>query len=118
MNPVLPNEVNINKGEGYMSERKGGVKKYEAMFVIRPDLSEDERKNLFNQIKDAVTKNSGSISLDSVWAEKRKLSFPIKKHKEGLYYLLNFSLSTQAVSGIEQIYKINENILRVLITKV
>ena len=107
----------INKGEGYISERKGGVKKYEAMFVIRPDLSEEERKNLFNQIKDAVTKNSGVISADSVWAEKRKLTFPIKKYKEGLYYLLNFSLSTQAVSGITQIYKINEFILRVLITR-
>ena len=93
------------------------MKKYEAMFVIRPDLSEEERKNLFDQIKDAVTKNSGVISADSVWAEKRKLTFPIKKYREGLYYLLNFSLSTQAVSGLRQIYKINENILRVLITK-
>lgn len=94
------------------------MNRYEAMFIIKPDLSEEERKNLFNQIKEAVTKNNGSVSADSVWSEKRKLNFTIKRHKEGLYYLLNFSLSPQAISEIRQVYKINENILRVLISKV
>ncbi len=93
------------------------MNKYEAMFIIRPDLSEEERKNLFNQIKEAVTKNNGSVSADSVWSEKRKLNFTIKRHKEGFYYLLNFSLSPQAISEIRQVYKINENILRALITR-
>ncbi|MFH0935583.1 MAG: 30S ribosomal protein S6 [Candidatus Omnitrophota bacterium] len=93
------------------------MNKYEAMFVIKPDLSEEERKNLFKQIADAVTKNNGSVSSGAVWSEKKKLIFPIKKQQEGAYYLLNFELPPQAIGQINHAYKLNENILRVLITR-
>lgn len=90
---------------------------YEAMLIMKPDLSEEERKTLFNQVAEAVTKNKGEVSSQSVWAEKRKLYFPIGKQKEGLYYLLNFSLPPQGVPDLRHVYKLNENILRVLITR-
>ncbi len=93
------------------------MNKYEALFIIRPDLSEDERKNLFNQISEAVSKNQGNISQGSVWAERRKLFSSIKKNKEGMYYLLNFSVAPSAIKEINHAYTLNENILRVLITK-
>jgi small subunit ribosomal protein S6 len=93
------------------------MNKYEAMFIVKPDLSEEEKKALFNQIGDAVTKNQGNISGSSVWAERKKLYFPLKKQHEGLYYLMNFSLPPLAIKDIRHAYKLNENILRVLITK-
>ncbi|MBU1726513.1 MAG: 30S ribosomal protein S6 [Candidatus Omnitrophica bacterium] len=92
------------------------MNKYEAMFIVKPDLSEEERKNLFNQIAEAVTKNNGAIINSCVWADRRKLYFPIKKHHEGMYYLLNFNLPPLAVKEIRNVYKLNENILRVLIS--
>lgn len=93
------------------------MNKYEAMFIVRPDLSEEDRNNLFRQINDAVTKNSGAVSAGSVWSEKRKFFFPIKKYTEGVYYLLNFSLNPLAIKNIRHVYKLNENVLRVLISK-
>jgi len=92
------------------------MKQYEAMFIVKPDLTEDDRKTLFTQISDAVTKFQGSVTQSSVWSERRKLCFPIKKYQEGVYYLINFSVTTDAIAKIRQIYKLNENILRVLIT--
>ena len=93
------------------------MNKYEALFIIKPDLSEEERKNLFNQISEAVSKNQGSILQGAVWAERKKLFSPIRKYKEGSYYLLNFSITPFAIKDISHAYKLNENILRVLITK-
>ncbi len=93
------------------------MNKYEAMFIVNPNLSEEERKELFNQIGEAVTKNNGTIANAAVWTEKRKLYFPIKKHREGLYYLVNFSVPPLAVKDIRRVYKLNENILRVLLTR-
>jgi len=93
------------------------MNKYEAMFILKPDLSDEDRKTVFNQINEAVSKNQGSISTASVWSEKRKLCFPLKKCQEGLYYLINFSVPGLAIKEIGQAYKLNENILRVLITK-
>lgn len=94
------------------------MNKYEAMFIIKPDVSEEERKTLFSQINDAVSKNNGSVAQSSVWLEKRKLYFPIKKYQEGLYFLMNFSISPLMIKDIKQAYKLNENILRVLITRI
>lgn len=93
------------------------MKKYEAMFIVKPDLSEDQKKTLFNQINEAITKNNGSVSQASIWSEKRKLFFPIKKYQEGIYYLMNFNLAPEGIAKIRHTYKLNENILRVLITK-
>ena len=93
------------------------MNKYEALFIINPDLSEEERKNLFNQLNEAVSKNQGSILQGAVWAERKKLFCPIKRHKDGLYYLLSFSVVPSAIREINHAYTLNENILRVLITK-
>ncbi|MDD5196566.1 MAG: 30S ribosomal protein S6 [Candidatus Omnitrophica bacterium] len=93
------------------------MNKYEAMFIVKPELSEEERKNLFQQIDDVVTKNHGVIAQSALWAEKRKLFFPIKKQLEGVYYLSSFSLDPLAIKDIRHAYNLNENILRVLITK-
>ena len=92
------------------------MKTYEAMFILKPDLAEDEKKNVFTQISDAITKNQGSISSAAVWSEKRKLCFPIKKCHDGLYYLVNFSIPTSAIAKLREAYKLNEYIIRVLIT--
>jgi small subunit ribosomal protein S6 len=93
------------------------MNQYEAMFIIKPDLSEDDRKSLFAQLADTVTKHGGSVASGAVWADKRKLFFPLKKYREGLYYLLSFSLGPLAVTEINAAYRLNENILRVLITR-
>jgi small subunit ribosomal protein S6 len=93
------------------------MNKYEAMFIIRPDLSEEDRKVVFSQINDAVAKNNGEVTESAVWGEKRKLCFTINKFQEGVYYLMNFSLPPLAVKELRQAYKLNENILRVLVTK-
>jgi len=94
------------------------MRKYEAMFIIKPDLSEEEKKNLFKQIQEIVTKNNGNVIEANIWSEKRKLCFPIKKYTEGVYYLMNFRAPEEAIIRVSQNYKINENILRFLITKI
>ncbi|MBN2831509.1 MAG: 30S ribosomal protein S6 [Candidatus Omnitrophica bacterium] len=93
------------------------MNKYEAIFIVKPDLSEEESSNLFSQINDAVVKNSGTVTSGALWSEKRKLFFPIKKYNEGVYYLLSFSINPLAVKDIRHAYKLNENILRILISK-
>ena len=93
------------------------MNKYEALFIVKPDLSEDDRKALFSQINDSIVKQNGSVFASSVWSERRKLTFPIKKYHEGVYYLVNFGIETEGIVKLRAIYKLNEGILRVLITR-
>ncbi|MBN1913047.1 MAG: 30S ribosomal protein S6 [Candidatus Omnitrophica bacterium] len=94
------------------------MKKYEAMFILRPDLPEDEKNALFSQIKEEVTKNNGSVTQAAVWEERRKLYFPIKKFQEGVYYLMNFDIAPSEIVKIRHAYKLNEGILRVLVSAI
>lgn len=92
------------------------MNKYEAMFIVRPELSEEEKKSVFAGMGEAVAKLNGKVTQAAVWSEKRKLCFPIKKSQEGVYYLMNFELPPLSVADLKHAYKLNENILRVLIT--
>ena len=94
------------------------MKKYEAMFIIKPDLSEEERKALLAQISDSITKNNGSILQSSIWQERKKLFFVIKKYREGTYYLVNFTIPPEAIVKIRHSYTLNESILRTLISAI
>lgn len=87
------------------------------MFIVKPDLSEEEKNALFQQIKDTVTKLNAKVTNANIWQEKRKLCYAIKKYQEGTYYLMHFSIDPLLVKDLRHAYKLNENILRVLITK-
>ena len=93
------------------------MNKYEAMVIVKPDLSDEDKKALFKQIDDAIIKHEGQISQSGVWAERRKLCFPINKFGEAIYYLAAFTAPSLAVKEIRHTYKLNENILRVLFTR-
>ena len=90
---------------------------YEAMFLIETKLDEKATKVIFDQAMETITKNEGNIISSRIWAEKRRLSFSIKKHQEATYYLVNFKLLPHLIDKIKQVYRLNENILRVMITE-
>ncbi|MFH1354635.1 MAG: 30S ribosomal protein S6 [Candidatus Omnitrophota bacterium] len=90
---------------------------YEAMFILPPNLSEEERNTLFKQVEEVLTKSKGKVTQAAVWEEKRKLYCRIKKHNEGLYYLVNFTIPPEGIQEITRAYNMNENILRVLISR-
>ena len=94
------------------------MKKYEGMFIVKPDLSEEDRKTLFNQIGEVITKHQGNVTSAAVWAERKKFYFTLKKYGEGLYYLVNFTILPTAIKDLTHAYQLNENILRLLISNV
>jgi len=93
------------------------MNKYEAMFIVKPDLTEEQRKNLLHQIGEVIAKFSGNVSRADIWSEKRRLLFPIKRQQEGIYYLVNFNIPSDGIAKIREVYRINEDILRVLISR-
>lgn len=91
--------------------------KYEALFMVRPDMAENDSKTLLQHITDAVTKNGGEIISAGPWAERRKLYFPIKKFREAVYYLVEFTMDSTVVNKIKAQYRLNEDILRSMIIR-
>lgn len=89
---------------------------YEGLFIIKPNLEEEAVKNLLKTIGELLSKNGGNIKKEENWG-KRQLAYPVKKFKEGYYYKLDFSATTDAISKLESAYKLNQDILRTMITR-
>lgn len=89
---------------------------YEGVFIVKPDLTEEDAKGVFKAIGDSITKNSGSVKKDEVWG-KRPLAYAVKKYKEGYYYKVDFTSPPGAISKFEAACKLNAAILRAMITR-
>ncbi|HQP92220.1 MAG TPA: 30S ribosomal protein S6 [Candidatus Omnitrophota bacterium] len=100
------------------------MRKYEAMFIVKPDLKEDEKTGLMKSIKEQIAKHGGSVTADQIWAERRKLAydlFPLggqARFKEGMYYLVNFDSDPLQIKALKGIYSLNESILRYMILSI
>lgn len=99
------------------------MKKYEAMFIIKPNLKDEEKSAVMKSIKEQISKQQGTVLTDQVWADKRKLAYDLvplgggTRYKEGMYYLVNFECSPDVVAALKGNYSLNENVLRYLILK-
>ena len=89
---------------------------YDGLFIIKPDLKEEELKSLFKTIGDLVAKNGGSVNKEEPWG-KRQLAYPVKKRREGHYYKLSFASPPAGISKMEAAYRLNPDILRAMITR-
>lgn len=89
---------------------------YEGLFIIKPDLKEEDIKNAFKVIGETVSKAGGDVKKEDIWG-KKPLVYPVKKFKEGYYYKLDFSAPPGSIEKMEGAYKLNANILRMMITR-
>ena len=91
-----------------------GTRLYEAMWVVDANSGREDFNKVVAGIKEVVEKGGGSwINVDK-W-EERKLAYPIKKKKRGLYIINHFSAPTEAVIKIDRNARLSDLILRHMI---
>jgi small subunit ribosomal protein S6 len=90
------------------------MKRYEIMYIIRPNLEEQTRKDLvesFNKI--LTTDGSQEVKVDE-WGI-RDLAYEIADYKKGYYVVLDVVASKEAVAEVDRVMKIREDIIRHII---
>jgi small subunit ribosomal protein S6 len=87
------------------------MRKYELMCVIQPDLDETAFNGVIDRVKGWIAESGGSVDKVDVWG-RRRMSYTIRKHREGQYVLLNVSLNPSAVTAVERNIRFQESVLR------
>lgn len=90
------------------------MRKYETLIVLRPELEEEERKNLIARFQTIIEKEGKVIKLDE-WGMK-KLAYEIEKLKDAYYLLFEYEAEATLPKEFERNLKINENVLRYMTT--
>ena len=90
------------------------MRKYELMYIIRPDLEEEAVQAAVEKIKDVITSQGGEITEHEVLG-KRRLAYEIQKFWDGVYVLVHFQANTDAVSELERVIRISDDYIRHLV---
>jgi small subunit ribosomal protein S6 len=93
------------------------VRSYELIFIVHPELDEDDLTAVLERVTGLIERNSGKVSRVEPWG-LRRLAYPIEKQWEGQYVLMELELEPQGMAGLERDLGLVEPLMRHLIARV
>ena len=90
---------------------------YEGMFILDASKYSRDPAGMSQQVVDLIQQHGGTVLASRLWDE-RKLAYPIKGHKKGVYWLTYFRMPTGNLVALERQCEITDDILRKLVLKV
>lgn len=90
------------------------MRTYEALYIVKPDLKDDEIQTVAKDVENLVTSSGGAIVRSETWG-KRKLAYEVNKYTEGVYVLLRFQSSAAFAAKLANHFRLTESIIRDLI---
>ncbi|WP_099221626.1 MULTISPECIES: 30S ribosomal protein S6 [Listeria] len=93
------------------------ARKYEIMYIIRPNIEEDEKKALVERFDGILTDNGAEIIESKEWG-KRRLAYEIQDFREGFYHIVKISAeNADSINEFDRLAKITDGIMRHIVVK-
>lgn len=92
------------------------MRKYEIMYIIRPDMEEEARNELIERFNKVLTDNGAEVEkVDEMG--KRRFAYEINNYRDGYYVVVNFSSDHKAVDEFDRLAKYSDDIIRHLVVR-
>lgn len=92
------------------------MKNYESVIIVNPDYTEEKVKEVIDKVTGLINKNGKVESVEN--KGKKRLGYEIKKHKEGIYVVYEFSAEPDSIEEIQRNYRIMiDDILKSIVIK-
>lgn len=92
------------------------MRRYELMLIVRPDVPDDKGQAVIDRTTRQITAAGGQILKVAPWG-RRRLAYPIDRHREGSYHIILFQAPGDALAPLEHNLLITEEVLRHLVTR-
>ena len=90
---------------------------YELMFIVRPDMVEEDQDKLISTLETAVTSSGGAVkSVEKMG--KRRLAYMVRRFHGGLFILLTFEGSGGLVHELERRLRVTEPVIKFLSVRI
>jgi len=93
------------------------MRHYETVFLISPNLTEEETEGIINQMAEIISKKKGKMINKEEWG-KRKLAYPIQKFDEAFYVLFQYEGKPEIPVELERQFKQSDAVIRYLTVKI
>lgn len=90
---------------------------YELMFIVRPDMTEEDQDKLILNLESAVTSSGGQVK-NAEKMGKRRLAYTVRKFNDGLYMLLTFEGGGGLVHELERRLRVSEPVIKFLSVRI
>ena len=87
---------------------------YELGLVLSPDIGDDQTRAIVDRVTQSITGNNGQVIRVNAWG-RRRLAYPIERHRDGLYFFFDLMMPPEAVAEVERAIRVNEDIIRHLL---
>ena len=87
------------------------MRHYEMMVILDPTLDERTVAPSLDNFLNVIRESKGSVEKLEVWG-KRRLSFEIAKHSEGIYAVIDINCEPDAVKELDRQLNLTESVLR------
>ena len=84
---------------------------YEVMFIVRPDVVDEELDKLVAGFEGTVTSGGGAIK-NSEKLGRRKLAYTVRKFNDGNYVLLTIEANGAVVAELERRLRVTEPVIK------
>jgi len=93
------------------------MRRYELMLILRPDMPDDKSQAIVDRTTRGIVTAGGQIVKVAPWG-RRRLAYPIDRHREGSYHIILFEAPSDSIVEMEHTLLITEEVLRHLVTRV
>ena len=90
---------------------------YEVMFIVRPDMAEEDLDKLISTLETAVTGSSGTVkSVEKMG--KRRLAYVVGRFHDGMYVLLTVEGGGGLIHELERRLRVSEPVIKFLTVRI
>jgi small subunit ribosomal protein S6 len=90
---------------------------YELMFIVRPDMTEEDQDKLISTLGSAVTASGGTVK-NTERLGKRRLAYTVRKFHDGVYLLLTFEGGGGLIHELERRLRVTEPVIKFLTVRI
>ena len=90
------------------------MRTYEALYIVRPDVPDDDIQTMAKDVETLVTGSGGAIVRSEIWG-KRRLAYSVQKCAEGCFILMRFTALPAFVARLENHFRLTDPIMRYLV---
>ena len=89
---------------------------YELAFILNPEVSEEQTQTILGRVDQVVANYGGRIVKVNQWG-RRRLAYPIERHRDGLYVFIDMILTPETVNELERTLRVSEEVLRHMVKR-
>jgi small subunit ribosomal protein S6 len=92
------------------------LRDYELVYIIRPNVAEEVLTSLNDRVQSWIGEIGGEVQKVNPWG-RRRLAYPIRDFREGLYVQVNFRAAPRSLKPIDRNMKLTEDVIRYMMVR-